>query len=144
MATKTVTKERFIKATPERIFKALTEKQELERWFMQEADIELKPGGTIHTDWAPGMGEHGKVKEVKPSQLFSFTWEGAFSPTPTILTFELRAEKDGTQLTFTHSGIGEGEGWEAYATIDKAWDAHLNDLTSWIETGTCPPPGPRG
>jgi uncharacterized protein YndB with AHSA1/START domain len=144
METKTITKEQFIKATSERVFKALTEKQELERWFVQEADIELKPGGTIRTNWAPGMGEHGKVKEVKPSQLFSFTWEGAFSPTPTTLTFELRAEKDGTLLTFTHSGIGEGEGWEAYTNMGKGWDAHLKDLTSWIETGTCPPPGPRG
>ena len=134
MDTKTITKEQFIKATPERVFKALTEKQELERWFVQEADIQLKPGGIIRTNWAPGMGEHGKVKEVKPSQLFSFTWEGAFSPTPTTITFELTKEKDGTLLTLTHSGIGEGEGW----------DAHLKDLTSWIETGTCPPPGPRG
>ena len=69
--------------------------------------------------------------------MFSFTWEGAFSPTPTTLTFELRAEKDGTLLTFTHSGIGEGEGWEAYTNMGKGWDAHLKDLTSWIETGTC-------
>jgi uncharacterized protein YndB with AHSA1/START domain len=144
MATKTIAKEQFIKATPERVFQALTDKQELERWFVQEVDIELKPGGTIRTNWAPGMGEHGKVKEVKPSQLFSFTWEGAFSPTPTTLTFEPRAEKDGTLLAFTHSGIGEGEGWEAYTNMAKGWDAHLEDLTSWIETGTCPLPGPRG
>jgi len=144
METITITKEQFIKATPERAFKALTEKQELERWFVQEADIELKPGGTIRTNWAPGVGEYGKIREVKPFQLFSFTWEGAFSPTPTTLTFELTKEKDGTLLTFTHSGIGEGEGWDAYTTISQAWDGHLKDLTSWIETGTCPPPGPRG
>ncbi|GCE08039.1 SRPBCC family protein [Dictyobacter aurantiacus] len=144
MDMKTIRKEKFIQATPERVFKALTEKQDLERWFVQEVDIELKPGGTIRTNWAPGMGEHGKVKEVRAPQLFSFTWEGAFSPTPTTLIFELRATRDGTLLTFTHSGIGEGKGWEAYATMDKAWDAHLNDLTSWIETGTCPLPGPRG
>ena len=90
---------------------------------------------------------YGKVQEVKPSQLFSFTWEGQFSPTPTTITFELTKEKDGTLLTLTHSGIGEGEGWEAYANMDKkdrGWDAHLKDLTSWVETGTCPSPGPRG
>ena len=143
MDTKTITKEQFIKATPERIFRALTEKQELERWFVHEADLELKPGGKIRTEWAPGVGEHGKVKEVKPSQLFSFTWE-ALSPTPTTLAFALAKEKDGTALTLTHSGIGEGEGWEVYKNISKAWDAHLKDLASWIETGTCPPPGPKG
>src|SRR5215467_11832793 len=125
MDTKTITKEQFIKATPERVFQALTEKQELERWFVHEADIELKSGGTIRTNWTPDMGEHGRVKEVKPSQLFSFTWEGAFSPTPTTLTFELKKEKDGTLLILTHSGIGEGEKWDAYTNISRAWDAHL-------------------
>jgi uncharacterized protein YndB with AHSA1/START domain len=147
MDTKTITKKLFIKATPERVFKALTDKSELEKWFVQIAEVDLKPGGTIRTNWTPEVGEHGIVKEVVPSQLFSFTWEGQFSPTPTTLTFALKAENDGTMLTFTHSGIGEGAGWEAYATMDqegKGWDAHLNDLKSWIETGTCPPPGPRG
>src|SRR5215471_5842862 len=143
MDTKTITREQFIKAAPERVFQALTEKPELERWFVPKAEIELKPGGTFRIEMAPGIGEHGKVKEVKPSQLFSFTWE-ALSPTPTTLAFELTKEKDGTLVAFTHSGIGEGEGWEVYTTISKAWDAHLKDLTSWIETGTCPPPGPRG
>jgi uncharacterized protein YndB with AHSA1/START domain len=143
MDTKTITKEQFIKATPERVFKALTQKEDLERWFVPKADIDLKPEGTFRIEMAPGIGEHGKVKEVKPSQLFSFTWE-ALSPTPTTITFELTKEKDGTLLTLTHSGIGEGEGWEVYTTISKAWDAHLKDLTSWIETGTCPSPGPRG
>jgi uncharacterized protein YndB with AHSA1/START domain len=144
MDTKTITKEQFIKAAPERVFKALTEKQELERWFVPKVEIEVKRGGSFRMEWAPGMGEHGTVKEVKPSQLLSYTWEGAFSPSPTTITFTLTQEKDGTLLTLTHSGIGEGEGWEAYTTISKAWDAHLKDVTSWIETGTCPPPGPRG
>ena len=138
---RTVTKEQFIKATPERVFRAFT--QELDRWFVQKAVIELKPGGTLRTEWAPGMGEHGKVVDVRPNQLFSFTWE-AFSPTPTTITFKVATERDGTLLTLTHSGIGEGEKWAMYATIDKAWGAHLRDLTSWVETRTCPPPGPRG
>ena len=144
MSTRTVVKKKLIASKPERVFQALTQKEELERWFVQEAEIELKPGGIIHTNWAPGMGERGTVKQVIASQLFSFTWEGAFSPTPTTLTFELTEEGDGTSVTLTHSGIGEGEGWEAYANISNAWDAHLQDLASWIETGTCPPPGPRG
>ena len=138
---KTVTREQFIKATPERVFKAIT--QELDRWFVQKAVIELKPGGSLLTEWAPGMGEHGHVVEVTPSQLFSFTWE-ALSPTPTTLTFTLTKDRDGTLVRLAHSGIGEGEKWKVYATIGKAWEAHLKDLTSWVETGTCPPPGPRG
>jgi uncharacterized protein YndB with AHSA1/START domain len=144
---KTITKKIFIKATPERVFNALTEKKELEKWFVQEANIDLRPGGEIETNWMPGMGEHGKVKEVEQPNLFSFTWEGQFSPTPTTIKFELAEENGGTTLTLIHSGIGEGEGWEAYTNLvndGNGWDAHLKDLTSWIETGSCPPPGPRG
>ncbi|HTP12915.1 MAG TPA: SRPBCC domain-containing protein [Bacteroidota bacterium] len=147
MGTRTITKKQLIRATPERVFKALTQKEELERWFVKIAEVELKPGGTIRTEWAPGVGEHGTVKEVKPPRLFRFTWEGQFSPTPTTISFELTKEQDSALLTLTHSGIGEGKGWEAYANMDqegKGWEAHLKDLTSWIETGNCPPPGPRG
>jgi uncharacterized protein YndB with AHSA1/START domain len=147
MNTKTITKKLLIKAAPERVFKALTQKDELEKWFVQEAVVDLRPGGEVQTNWAPGMGEQGKVKEVKSPHLFSFTWEGQFSPNPTTLTFALTKEKDGTLLTLTHSDIGTGAGWEAYTNMDqegKGWDAHLKDLACWIETGTCPPPGPRG
>ena len=143
METKTIIKEQFVKATPERVFQALTQKEELERWFVPKADIDLKPEGTFRVEMAPGIGEHGKVQAVQPYQLFSFTWE-ALSPTPTTITFALTPEQDSTLVTLTHSGIGEGAGWEVYTTMSTAWDAHLKDLTSWIETGTCPAPGPRG
>ncbi len=144
---KTITKKIFIKAAPAKVFAALTEKEQLERWFVPIAAIDLTPGGTFSIEWVPGMGEHGKVQEITAPHRFSFTWEGQFSPAPTTIAFELSDENSGTTLTLTHSGIGEGAGWEAYAGMDvpgKGWDAHLSDLTSWVETGTCPPPGPRG
>ncbi len=140
---KTVNMHKLIKATPERVFKALTDNRELERWFVHTANVDARPGGAVVMDWAPGVGERGNVIDWEPSRRFSFTWE-AFSPTPTTVTFDLKKEDDGTSLTLAHSGIGEGEPWKVYANIAKAWEAHLQDLASWIETGTCPPPGPRG
>ena len=144
---KTITRKVFIKAAPAQVFAALTKKEQLERWFAPKAELELKPGGMFRIEWMPGMGEGGKIVSLEPSQQFSFTWEGQFSPTPTTITFDLASENDGTMLTLTHTGIGEGAGWEAYAGMDvpgKGWDGHLQDLTSWVETGDCPAPGPRG
>ena len=138
-----VTKQLHIKATPERVFEALTKKEELQRWFVPIAEIDLQPGGTFRIEWVPGMGEEGKVLAVDPPHLFSFTWE-KLSPTPTTIAFKLAEEKDSTLLTLTHSGIGQGEGWEVYATIDKAWDGHLKDLITWVEIGAALAPGPRG
>ncbi len=44
---RTLEKELFIKASPERVFQALTEKEDLERWFVQKAEVDLRPGGAI-------------------------------------------------------------------------------------------------
>ena len=140
--TKTIEKPRVIHATPERTFQALTEKEELERWFVQKAEGDMRPGGAMRFEWAPDMVEKGQILEIEPSHRFSFTWE-VFSPSPVTITFELSAENGGTRLHFIQSGIGEGENWGNYYTgMSHGWDIHLDHLTAWLETGSCPPPGP--
>ena len=47
---RTLEKEVFINASPERVFRALTEPAELERWFVQKAEVELRPGGAIRLE----------------------------------------------------------------------------------------------
>ena len=141
---RTLEKELFIKASPERVFRALTTKEDLERWFLVKAEIDLRPGGAIRFEWGPGQFEVGKVVVLEPPRRLSYTWE-ALEPSPTTITFELTAENDGTRLRLIHTGIGEGEDWDNYYnSVNGGWSAHLKDLTSWIETGVCDPPGPRG
>ncbi len=140
---RTLEKELFIKASPQRVFQALTTQEELERWFLVKAEVDLRPGGAIRFEWGPGMVEVGKVLVCEPPHRLSYTWE-AQEPSPTTITFELTGENDGTRLHLIHTGIGEGEDWDSYYTsVNGGWSAHLRDLTSWLETGTCPPPGPR-
>src|SRR5947209_2148505 len=90
-------KELFIKATPERVFQALTQKAELERWFVKKAEVDLRPWGTIRLEWGPDAVEIGKILVLEPPHRLSFTWE-ALEPSPTTITFELTAENDGTRL----------------------------------------------
>ena|SRR5450631_203906 len=140
--TKTIEKERFINATPQLVFPALIEKEEMEHWFVQKAEVDLRPGGAVRFEWAPDMVEMGKILVLEPSQRLSYTWE-TFSPSPTTIIFELTAENDGTRLRFIQTDIGEGEDWGNYYTgMGHGWEIHLNNLTSWLETGICPPPGP--
>jgi len=141
---RTLEKELFIKASPQRVFQALTTQEDLERWFLVKAEIDLRLGGAIRFEWGPGMVEVGKILVCEPPHRLSYSWE-ATGPGPTTITFELTRENAGTRLHLIHTGIGEGEDWDTYSTaVDSGWSAHLKDLTSWIETGTCPPPGPRG
>ena len=136
-------KELFIKASPQRVFQALTEKADLERWFVQKAEVDARPGGAIRFEWRPDAVEIGTILVFDPPHRLSYTWE-ALGPGPTTITFALTAENDGTRLHLIHTGIGEGEDWDNYYTaVDSGWSAHLIDLTTWLENGTCPPPGPR-
>jgi uncharacterized protein YndB with AHSA1/START domain len=140
---RTLEKELFIKASPQRVFQALTTKEDLERWFLVKAEIDVRPGGAIRFEWGPAMVEVGKILVYEPPHRLSYTWE-AMEPHPTTITFELTAQNDGTHLRLIHTGIGEGEDWDTYYnSVNGGWSAHLGDLAAWIETGICPPPGPR-
>ena len=141
---RTLEKELFIKASPQRVFQALTEKEDLERWFLVKAEVDLRPGGAIRFEWGPGVFNVGKILVLDPPHLLSYSWE-ALEPSPTTITFELTAENDGTRLRLIHTGIGEGEDWDTYYTsVNSGWNAHLNNLTAWLEIGICEPPGPKG
>src|SRR5579875_178339 len=95
--TRSIEKETFIHASPERVFQALTEKADLERWFVQKADIDLRPGGAIRLEWAPEADENGTILTVEPHHQLSYNWV-ALEPTPTTLIFELTPENGGTRL----------------------------------------------
>ena len=141
---RTLEKEIFINASPERVFRALTEPAELERWFVQKAEVDLRPGGAIRLEWAPDAVEIGTILVVESPHRLSYSWH-ALEPSPTIITFELTVENGGTRLRLTHTGIGAGEDWDRYYTsVKSGWSAHLGDLAAWLETGICNPPGPRG
>lgn len=142
--TNNIEKEQFINATPERVFRALTEKEELERWFVQKVEIDARPGGAVRFEFAPNAFEIGNILAFEPSRRLSYTWE-ALSPTPTTLTFALTAQNAGMRVHFTHMGIGEGKAWENYAAaMSHGWTIHLKHLTDWLETGTCETPGTTG
>lgn len=144
MSGRSLEKELFIKAPPERVFQALTEKADLERWFVQKAEIDLRPGGALRFQWGPNSIEVGKVLVFDPPHRLSYSWE-ALEPSPTTITFELTAENGGTRLHLTHTGIGEGDDWDDYYTaISSGWNSqHLNNLVAWLETGVCEQPRPR-
>jgi len=141
---RTLEKEQFINASPERVFRALTEPAELERWFVHKAEVDLRPGGAIRLEWAPDAVETGTILVLEPPHRLSYSWH-ALEPSPTTITFELSAENGGTRLRLIHTGIGEGEDWDRYYTsVNSGWNAHLTNLTAWLETGICEPPGPKG
>jgi uncharacterized protein YndB with AHSA1/START domain len=125
-----IEKEIFIKASPERVFRALTEPAELARWFGVGAEIDLRPGGALAFIFRAGR-ETGTVLAVEPPRRFAFSW-GA--PHATEATFLLEPRDGGTLLRLTETGFGGGDDWDRiYADNTSGWDEELAHLRDWVE-----------
>ncbi|MER6125625.1 SRPBCC family protein [Streptomyces sp. NPDC001795] len=98
----------------DRVWRFVTDPDELAQWFPSRADFDLRPGGTVRFSGDPNMPEStGTVVAVDPPRHLSFEWGGDE------LRFDLE-ELDGKRTRFTLTNVlGEentadrnGAGWE--------------------------------
>ncbi len=105
---------RQIKATPAKIYAALTKPELLGRWWKPDAGpvlsatADVRPGGWFHIVFRTRDGEEqhnrGEYLEVVPNERLVFTWEWESPRERTsIVTIVLRSIADGTELTLTHT-----------------------------------------
>jgi uncharacterized protein YndB with AHSA1/START domain len=132
-----------LKAPLARVWKALTNHEEFGEWFRVKLEGPFVPGrisrgritypGYEHVTW------EATVKEIKPEQLFSFTWHPyAVDPnvdysqeTPTLVEFQLQATATGTLLTVTESGfdkIPAHRQIEALRMNDGGWAEQMKNI----------------
>lgn len=130
---RTVEKELFIKASVEQVFRAITDPVELGRWFGQQAEVDLRPGGALRFTWVPEGTEGGTVVAVEPPRRFVFQWG---SKHVTEVAFVLTPHDDGTLLRLTETGFGAGDDWDRmYIENNRGWDKELGHLRTWVEEG---------
>jgi uncharacterized protein YndB with AHSA1/START domain len=131
-----IEKQLFIRATPERVWQALTEKAELEQWFLTEANVDVQPGGALRFAWQHDTTQ-GQFLEVDPPRRLVFSWGERDGLGATMVTIDLIPERDGTRLRLVHSGFGTGPAWdETFTGTDGGWSIELENLRIWLETGT--------
>lgn len=100
---------RFLAHSPERVWSALTDPQEMRHWFT-EARVEGREGGLVELDFGAEGRAEGRVMAFDPPNLLEHTWveEGVESR----VRWELHAVEEGTLLLLTHSGLPPGSGTE--------------------------------
>lgn len=144
-----VTVERFIAATPARVFRALTDAAELEQWFFSDAHTDPRTGGSYRMRWrsmtdrARDHDRFGNYIELIPDRKVVFEWKGDPSQQfglgdiqGTIVTITLTPEAGGTRVTLVHSGWPtdpEGRDW-----ADKhngGWTFYLENLSHFLGSG---------
>jgi uncharacterized protein YndB with AHSA1/START domain len=121
---------RTLRHAPEKVWRALTETEELAQWFPDGPPRgKFVEGDTVQfgtTGERPGF--EGKVVTVDPPRLLEYTWGDD------ILRFELQPDGDGTVLTFTDTFDEYGKA----ARDGAGWHACL-DMLGFALDGTTPP-----
>jgi len=125
---------RHYDATPEEVWTALTEPDQVEKW-LAAMTIEPHAGGRVGFTWDSGDTQVGKVRFFDPPRVFEYTWEqGSLSH----IRFELYADDDGTRLVLLHSlvkadsAVGIGAGWHSHLdALDALLDGSHQAPADW-------------
>ncbi len=141
MENNTLTITKIIDAPVEKVFKAWTEKSEIEKWYGPEGmttevdKLEVKVGGEYRFIMNAPSGKHivgGVFKEINPPGRISFSWhwEGSPEDEVTLVMIDLKA-KDAhtTELTLTQSGFKKMTGKEQSLESHRmGWSSSFNKL----------------
>ena len=131
---------RFEVAAPaEAVWKAITEGEELTRWFCQEATCEPGVGGKQHVDWGGGAKGSHVITAWEPNvhlrtealRADLSTPEGS---EPYAVNWYLEHEGGVTRVRMVASGFGEGPSWDhEYEGTFHGWDLFHKTMKHYLE-----------
>ena len=140
-----------IAAPIERVFLALTDSDQLMRWFTDAScpvefwKMDARPGGRYSYATERGNFEvngvsefecHGEILEIDPPNLLVYSWFGNWHLYPdqkTIVRWELTPTAYGTHVNVTHSGLAQDPG--ARKDYNSGWVGVVEKLKQFVETG---------
>jgi uncharacterized protein YndB with AHSA1/START domain len=111
--------QRRLNHSVERVWQAITDPEELRRWYPGVPAWELEPGAKFTDESGQGSGQ---ITALDPPRLLAYSWGDEQ------FRFELQPDGEGCLLTFIHVfddrslGAQHAAGWETYL---KRLDAHL-------------------
>ena len=135
---------RLLPAPPERVFAALTQPDDLARWWgprlftTPEIELDLREGGRYRFTMQPPDGEpfhlSGEYLEITPPSwlAYSFRWE---EPAPddreTVVTLVLDAFGEATELTVRQGDFATGDRLVLHRS---GWTDSLDKLSALLRT----------
>lgn len=165
MATATITSDQdviraeiFIAAPPERVFQAITDPNQMPKWWGQsdryriaEYKTELRPGGKWSSVGVNADGSSfrvdGEYLEIDPPRVLAYTWIASWTGTlKTVVRWELEAYDiqglqhrgpqrmgTGTVVRLYHSGFAAKP--EAVKSHSQGWIQILGWMQAFVEKG---------
>ena len=124
-----------IDAPIERVWRALTEARELERWFPLEARVEPGEGGSMWLSWRNEFAGASQILKWQPPHLLRTAWQ--FHPDDSaaqVTDYILEARGGRTRLRVVTSGFPSDASWDEWieGTV-RGWRFELQSLRTYLE-----------
>lgn len=125
---KTVT----VSAPPEAVWRALTDAEELKRWFPVDARVTPGAGGSIWISWGDGMEGEAPITAWEPGRRFQWTQDrGAVKMA---VDFHIEGKGGTTVVRLVQSGFGDGPEWDdEFHMTSGGWSYFLQHLRWYLE-----------
>jgi uncharacterized protein YndB with AHSA1/START domain len=122
-----------IAASPETVFRLLTDSAEYVKWKGRLADLDPRPGGRFHV-LINESKVSGEYVEVVPNRRVVFTWgwegpDAIVGPGGSTVQIDLEPRGEGTRLRLVHRGLPAA----GLASHIEGWDYFLPRLTAVAE-----------
>ena len=156
--TRTIETEVTIEAKPEQVWKALTDADELTRWFPLEAGVEPGAGGKILLSWGSNMEGFSRIRVWEPNRHLQTTWMeptermkesardappgstaeivsgGGWPSDKLIVDYFLESRGGKTVLRLVHSGFSADAKWDSeFDSHRRGWNFELRSLRHYLE-----------
>jgi uncharacterized protein YndB with AHSA1/START domain len=127
----------------ERVWRAITQPQELSNWFSDRVYLDLRVGGEIILEWDAYGRATGVVEVLDPPHTFAFRWrahgvspeEPLAADNSTLVTFTLVQTGEGTRLELIEMGFASlpaSVRAVAYRENVGGWRVELNELVAYL------------
>ena len=133
-----VTIVRRIRASPARIWAAITQPDQMVQWWgidagpTLSAEADARPGGRFAVTFRMLDGAEisigGGYREVVPEQKLVFSWEWPGGRESRV-TFVLKPIDEGTELTLVHEQLPDDD---ARTSHERGWNALLDKLAQFL------------
>jgi uncharacterized protein YndB with AHSA1/START domain len=117
------------------VFRALTDVDQLKRWWITDGISEPRTGGRFRYEWrmADPSNDHvqeGTYDEVVDGERVAYPWSGPAGDSR--VTVALSESDGGTRVSLVHAGITAEDSYERY---EQGWQGFLANLKSVLESG---------
>lgn len=109
MKSNPVVIEQIINAPVEKVWQAITDKNQMKQWYFDLDDFRPEKGFEFRF---PGQGHEGqkymhicKITEVVPNEKLQYSWQYEGYEGYSVVTFELSGEDGKTKVKLTHEGL---------------------------------------